>query len=102
MMSSILKMLMPFTSIFGGPFMGLAEKGFTAFVIWMLAKGSVDPTSAAGIASEFWIAISATISAVNKSQTAKIAALNSADNGVAVVKKVDAVEASIPTVTTPQ
>lgn len=83
---------------FSGPIGGLVEKGILAAVMWALGKGYL-AGDAAGIAASIYGAVSALFTAVTKSQTGKIQAINNdSGNGVKVVP----VSAPGPTVNAPQ
>ena len=87
---------------FSGPIGGLVEKGLLVGVTWGFARGKISG-DAAGIAASFYTAFSGIFTAVVNSQSGKAQSIVSTQgNGITVVKKVDAVEASIPSVTTTQ
>ncbi len=96
-MQAFLNFLVPLVSVFQGPIMGVAEKGVAAAIVWAFAKGGLDPASASGVAGELWLAISGTITAISKTQTAKIQNVNAQDNGVKVVP----IQSATPAVSVP-
>jgi hypothetical protein len=87
---------------FSGPIGGLVEKGLLVGVTWAFAQGKISG-DAAGIAASLYAAFSGIFTAIVSSQSGKAQSIVSTQgNGITVVKKVDAVEASIPSVTTTQ
>lgn len=83
---------------FAGPIGGLVEKGILAAVVWAIGKGYIAGDGAV-IAASIYGAVSAIFTAVTKSQTAKIVAINAdATNGVKVVSE----SVSAPAVNAPQ
>lgn len=72
-------------NLFSGPLGGLIEKGILSGVMFGVGKGYIEPASAGGIAAAIYTIGSAAFTAITRTQTAKIQAVNSADNGVKVV-----------------
>lgn len=87
---------------FAGPIGGLVEKGIFGGVVWLLAKGDIQG-DAALIAGGLYTAFSGAFTGWINTQTAKATSIvQTQGNGITVVKKADAVEAGIPSVTAPQ
>ena len=97
-----MKALLSILNTFAGPIGGLVEKGIFGFVTYALGKGWISG-DAAGIAATLYAAVSTLFTSVIGTQTAKAQSIvETQGNGITVVKKSDAVEASIPSVMAPQ
>ena len=97
-----MKAILAILNTFAGPIGGLVEKGILAAVMYAMGKGWI-AGDAAGIAATLYAAVSALFTSVVGTQTAKAQSIvETQGNGITVVPKAAAVEAGIPSVTSPQ
>ncbi len=87
---------------FAGPIGTLVEKGIFGGVMFLIGKGWLQGDGAV-IAGGLYTAFSGAFTGWVNTQTAKATSIvQTQGNGITVVKKADAVEAGIPSVTAPQ
>ena len=96
-----MKAILALLNTFAGPIGGLVEKGILAGVMYAIGAKWITG-DAAGIAATIYATVSVLFQSVVNSQTAKAQSIvETQGNGITVVKKADAVDAGIPSVTAP-